>query len=120
MARILQANGKPLPPTQRMKFLVDTGADRTMVDEQAMRLLGIPERGAIDIVGSTTRIDPVTLPTFDIQLEIRGAPDPTRTFPALEVLGKPFYNVSIEGLLGRDVLDQLQLTVGRGRYKLDY
>lgn len=91
-----------------------------MVDEHVMRTLCISQRGSTDIVGSTTRIDPVSLPTFDIQLEIRSHPDPIRVFPAMEVLAKPFFNVSIEGLLGRDVLDRLQLTVGLGRYKLDY
>ena len=119
-ARVMIARGLQLPEPHRLSFLIDTGADTTMVSEQAMRLLGIPERGARRIVGSTTHIEPTTCSAYDVQFEMRTHGDPPRIFPALEVLARPFFNVSIEGLIGRDVLDQMQLTLGRGRFRLDY
>jgi hypothetical protein len=105
----------------RLSFLIDTGADSTMVNEQVMRWLEIPPRGSRDILGATTHIDPTTCATHDVQFEIRTTPgEPALIFPALEVLARPFFNVSIDGLIGRDVLDRLILTMGRGQFRLDY
>ena len=104
----------------RLPFLIDTGADTTMVNEDSMRSLGIEARGARDIVGSTTHIDPTTCSAYDVSFEIRTPGENLLAIPALEVLARPFFNVSIYGLIGRDVLDRMTLTMGRGRFRLDY
>lgn len=91
-----------------------------MVSEDIMRSLAIPPRGSRDIVGSTTHIDPTACNAYDVCFEIRTSGDPPLKVPALEVLARPFFNVSIYGLIGRDVLDRLTLTMGRGQFRLDY
>lgn len=116
----MEAQGVHVPPSLKLPFLIDTGADTTMVSEQTMRTLGIPERGARDIVGSTTHIDPTTCSAHDIEFQIQTPGDPALVIPALEVLARPFFNVSIDGLIGRDVLDRCILTIGRGQFHLEY
>ncbi|WP_424949142.1 aspartyl protease family protein [Delftia tsuruhatensis] len=103
-----------------MPFLIDTGADTTMVNEDLMRSLGIPRRGSRDVVGSTTHIDPTPCDSYDVSFEIHTPGEIPLAVPALEVLARPFFNVSIYGLIGRDVLDKYQLTMGHGRFRLDY
>jgi hypothetical protein len=51
---LLQAKGLPVPPALPLPFIIDTGADTTMVNDQHMRTLGIPPRGRRDIVTSST------------------------------------------------------------------
>jgi hypothetical protein len=104
----------------KLPFLIDTGADTTMVNEDIMRSLAIPPRGSREIVGSTTHIAPTTCSSYDISFEIRTSGDPPLIVPALEVLARPFFNMSIYGLIGRDILDRLTLTVGRGQFRVDY
>lgn len=104
----------------RLSFLIDTGADSTMVKEDVMRWLDIPGRGSRDILGSTSHIEATTCLTHDVQFEIRTPGEQPLIFPALEILARPFFNVSIDGLIGRDVLDRLQLTIGRGHYRIDF
>nr|WP_170168120.1 retropepsin-like aspartic protease [Pseudorhodoferax soli] len=118
--RVMHQLGFEPAPFQRVPFLIDTGADTTMVSEQLMRTLGIPQSGSRDIVGSTTHIDPTTCSAHDIAFEIRTPGEAPFAVPALQVLARPFFNSSIEGLIGRDVLNQLELTMGHWRFKLEY
>lgn len=85
-----------------------------------MRWLDIPQRGSRDIVGATTHIDPTTCSAYDVSFELRTPGDAPMSIAALEVLARPFFNSSISGLIGRDVLDRMQLLMGRGRFRLDY
>lgn len=91
-----------------------------MVSEDTMRQLGIPDRGARMIVGATTHIEPTSCPTYDVRFEFRTYGDQPLVIPALEVIGRPFFNEMIYGLIGRDVLDRTQLQFGQGRFRLDY
>lgn len=119
-ARVLRAKRLEVPQPIKLPFLIDTGADSSMVSEDTMRHLGIPDRGARMIVGSTTRIEPTSCPTYDVQFELRTYGDQPLTFPALEVIGRPFFNEMIYGLIGRDVLNRVQLQFGQGRFRIDY
>lgn len=85
-----------------------------------MRSLAIPQRGARDIVGSTTHIAPTTCNSYDVRFELRTPGEHALVLPALEVLARPFFNVSIFGLIGRDVLDRLTFTMGHERFRLEY
>lgn len=117
--RLLSKHGGELPPIQRVPFLIDTGAQGTVVSEQLMRILGIPVRGSRNIVGVTTHIDPTPCDTHDIEFQIKTPGGQHFVIPALEVVVRPFFNCPIEGLIGRDVLDRLKLTMGRGRFELE-
>lgn len=85
-----------------------------------MRTLAIPERGAREVVGSTTHIEPTTWSTYDISFCLQAHREVPWTIPAIEVLAKPFFHASIDGLIGRDILDRIELTIGKGRYHLQY
>jgi hypothetical protein len=121
--RLLESKGLPVPPALRLPFIIDTGADTTMVNDQHMRTLGIPPRGRRDIVTSSTEAGtPSWCETYDISLMlVRGGDDPF-VIPALEAFGRPLYGGSIEGMIGRDVLSRLTLVVeGRSnRFRLEY
>lgn len=118
--RLLLSMGLEVPPPVRLALLIDTGADTTMVSEQAMRTLQIPARGVRSIVGATTLIAPTDCDTHDVELRITTPGEEPLVVPAIEVLSRPFFNISNEGLLGRDVLDRLKLTFGQRRYRLDW
>ena len=119
-ATAMNRHGLGIPSAIRLPFLVDTGADTTMVNEDTMRSLAIPQRGARDIVGATTHIDPTTCHSYDVQIEFRTSGEAPLVIPAIEVLARPFFNVSIAGLIGRDILDPLHFCMGRGRFRLEY
>lgn len=91
-----------------------------MVNESLMRSLEIPQRGSRNIVGSTTHIEPTPCSSYDVSFELRTSGDPPMAIAALEVLARPFFNISIYGLIGRDVLDRIHLSMGRGRFRLEY
>lgn len=118
--RLLVSQNKEVPPATRLSLLIDTGADTTMVNEQTMRSLQIPPRGVRSVVGSTTDINPTACDTHDVELSIVTPGEQPLILPAIEVLARPFLTVSIDGLLGRDVLDTLNLSIGRGRFRLEW
>lgn len=89
-ANAMRAVGQSVPSPIRLPFLVDSGADTTMVNEDTMRSLAIPQRGARDIVGSTTHIAPTTCNSYDVRFELRTPGEHALVLPALEVLARPF------------------------------
>jgi len=120
--RLLLANGIDVPPAQRLSLILDTGAETTMVNEQFMRTLALPVRGQRDILTATSDERPTACNTYDVSLQISTYGDPPFTLPALEVIGRPLFNHSIDGMVGRDVLSRLKLTIDgpRRTFRLDY
>jgi hypothetical protein len=112
---------EPVPPI-RLQFIIDTGADTSMVADQHMRSLGISPRGSRDILTASTDAKPTPCETYDVELSIRTPGEPHFVVPALEIMGRPFLNLSIDGLLGRDVLSRMVLTIDgpRQRYRIEY
>lgn len=82
-----------------------------MINEQHMRTLAIPPSGAKDILTATSGTTATTCDTYDVQLQIASFGDEPFIVPALEVLARPLFNHSIEGMIGRDVLSKLVLTI---------
>jgi len=105
MAGLLRRQGKSIPERIRLELLVDTGADTTTLNEMHMRSLGIPVRGATKVRGVTTDTYATECNTFDVSLElINAVGESPLHLPAVEVIGRPFHNEMIDGLIGRDVL----------------
>jgi predicted aspartyl protease len=116
------ARGLVPPPKLKLSFIIDTGADTTMVNDQHMRSLGIPERGARDILTATSDVKPTSCSTYDVQLRIETFGDPPFVVPAIEVFGRPLFNHSIDGMIGRDVLNRVVFSIdGPGQsFRIDY
>ena len=112
MESLLRRQGKPVPARIRLELLIDTGADTTTINEMHMRSLTIPVRGATEVRGVTTDVDATECNTYDISLELMNVVgDPPLTLPAVEVIGRPFHNEMIDGLIGRDVLARMVFTL---------
>lgn len=120
--RALSVSGLPAPPRLALNFIIDTGADTSMIADQHMRSLGISPRGSRAILTSTSDAQPTTCETYDVELSLRTYGDDAFVVPALEILGRPLFNLSIDGMLGMDVLRRMVLTIdGPGqRLRIDY
>jgi predicted aspartyl protease len=101
----------PVPPAVTATFIIDTGADTTMVDEQIMRTLALTPTSQTRLLTSTTQGVSQACDVYDVELQILGrAGQPFWTFQPLEVLARPLLNQSTNGMLGRDILDLAVLT----------
>jgi len=120
--RAMQARGFEVNPDLQLSFIIDTGADTTMINEQHMRTLGIGPRGAKEILTATSDDKATRCNTYDIALKLWTYGDAPMIIPALEVIGRPLFNLSIDGMIGRDVLDRVILSVDgpRKQFRIDY
>lgn len=109
--RAMAAAAVDAPGWMKLQFLLDSGADTTMINDMHMRSLGIAKRGSRDIRTVTTDAYATTCDTFDIALKIETYGDQPFIIPAIEVMGRPFHNEMIDGLIARDVLDRVVLTL---------
>ncbi len=120
--RLLLAHRLEVPPVLRLSLILDTGAETTMLDEQHLRTLAIPVRGQRDILTATSDEKPTACNTYDVSLQITTIGDPPFTMPALEVIGRPLFNHSIDGMIGRDILSRIKLMLDgpRRTFRIDY
>jgi len=116
------ARGIEPNPDLRLSFIIDTGADTTMLSEQHMRTLGISPRGTKEILTATSDEKATRCHTYDISFKLATFGDGPMIFSALEVIGRPLFNHSIDGMIGRDVLDRVVLSVDgpRRQFRIDY
>lgn len=120
--RAMAARGLIPNPDLRLTFIIDTGADTTMVNEQHMRTLGIGPRGTRDILTATSDEKPTACNTYDVQFKLVTFGDGPLVVPAMEVIGRPLFNHSIDGMIGRDILNRVVLSIDgpRMHFRLDY
>ncbi|WP_339088908.1 aspartyl protease family protein [Variovorax paradoxus] len=112
MAALLRRQGKEVPERIELELLLDTGADTTTIKEMHMRSLGVPVRGATEVRGATTDAGATECNTYDLSLEfINSAGDRPLTLTSVEVIGRPFHNEMIDGVVGRDVMSNMVLTI---------
>lgn len=107
---LLWKQSKPVPPAISATFLVDTGADTTMVSEQFMRSLGLAPTSQTRVITSTTGTKGEVCDVYGIELILLPHVAQPRRWGAVEVLARPLLNQGTDGLLGRDLLAQLVLT----------
>lgn len=122
--RAMVARGLEPNPDLPLSFIIDTGADTTMVNEQHMRTLGIAPRGTRDILTATSDEKATTCSTYDISFKLttRVFGDVPLILPATEVIGRPLFNHSIDGMIGRDILNRVVLSIDgpRMQFRIDY
>lgn len=103
---MLVALGRPGASVSRIvRFLVDTGADGTVVPPAFARSLGLPRTGSVDVAGVT------------------GSPTRAPTFAGAMTLGNREILVEViaagtEPILGRDVLAEVVLQLDGPRRRL--
>jgi hypothetical protein len=107
---LLWRQGKEVVPPIRSTFLVDTGADNTMVSEQLMRSLRLERTGQTRVVTSTSGPTGQPSDVFGVELELFPQMPQSKRWGAVDVVGRPFDGLSIDGLLGRDLLSYMVLT----------
>jgi hypothetical protein len=72
---------------------------------------GKTPRGSREILTATSEARPTACDTYDVELSLKTVGDAPFVMPALEILGRPLFNLSVDRMLGRDVLGRLVLTV---------
>ncbi len=104
---------QPVPPPQRIKGLIDTGASGTCVDPSVLTALGLTPTGSVQVHSPTTGMEPVSKDQYDIGLAIPGAHDmhPALIVANLPVLASELLDAQgIHALIGRDVLSRCLLS----------
>ncbi len=105
----LWKQGLEPPPMVFATFIVDTGADRTLVDEQIMRTLRLSAINQRKVVTSESRGIAQLCDVYDISIEVQnGGADPWR-ISTVAALGRPLMDDALHGVRGRDLLDRVKL-----------
>jgi len=102
--------GREVPPAVNVTLMVDTGADTTMLGEQIFRTLDLQPTGQARIHTSTSGVQGEPCDTYDVSLAIKNrANEAIWTVQPIEVLARPLIGQSIDGMIGRDLLNQCVL-----------
>lgn len=122
--KALTAQGLEVPPTVKIPMIIDTGAETSLISEQHMRTLGIAPKGMREILTATSDAGSTECHTYDVEicLDTKVVGDAPFVVQATEIIGRPFFNHAVEGMIGRDVLSRLVLTLDgpKRRFKLDW
>jgi hypothetical protein len=105
----LVASGQPVPPAQRLAFLIDTGASGTCVDPAAIVSLNLSPTGTALIQTPSTGSTPHSCNTYDVSLTVPSPSGLPLLLPALPIIESQLKLQGIDGLLGRDVLAKCTL-----------
>lgn len=106
---LLLANQGTVPGRVPGRFLIDTGASHTVVDDALIAALGVQPTSLRAVQTASTGGTPQQVPQYDVSL-VLFMPPTGRTFGALPVFAMSLRPQGIDGLLGRDALAECQLT----------
>jgi Aspartyl protease len=106
---MLQAAGDAIPPAIPVRLLVDTGATGTCVEIGLLTPLGLTPTGSGPMHTASTAGTPVVCPQYDVSIIMPTVPVAC-CFAATPVFECQPLAGSIQGLLGRDILDRCILT----------
>lgn len=106
----LTQNGRSHAAPVNIAMLVDTGSDVTMVTEGRIAMWRVPHGGGHKL---RTVAGVVTVPAYEIDIEFFDAYGKKATSVDRVMVGaaqgRPWAGRPYQGVIGRDVLDQLQL-----------
>jgi hypothetical protein len=104
VAQNLQASGLPVPPFQQAVALIDSGASATCVHAGLVQALQLIAVGARHVRTPTTGPNPITVPTYRLDLTVLHPRGKHLVVPVLEVIEAQFINMGHLVLIGTDVL----------------
>jgi hypothetical protein len=108
--RVMQRQGRQVPPAVAARLIIDTGASTSLLDEGLMRSLQLTPTGATSYHSSSTNGIAQNCDVYDVALFLGGMGKPhSLRFDPVPVMATPFINQPFEGLLGRDVLNRIHL-----------
>ncbi|MEO8388942.1 MAG: aspartyl protease family protein [Polaromonas sp.] len=118
----LWKRNQPVPPAVFATFIVDTGADRTLVDEQIARTLGLIAVNQKPVITSESKGIPQICDIYAISIEVRNGGSPPWRMSTVAATGRPLMDDARHGVLGRDVLDRVKLVYDgpRQTFTIDY
>lgn len=119
----LWKRGIAIPPPVAATFIIDTGADTTLVNDQIMRTLALTPTDQAKVLTSASVGVPEVYDVFDVELEIVNRKGQASwTLQPLAVLAKHLPNQGTDGMLGRDVLGRgvLEYDGPRAQFSLAY
>jgi hypothetical protein len=114
--------GIEVPPAILATMIVDTGADSTMISSDLARSLRLEATSQTRLYTSGSKGVDETYDVCDVELEIRNPVQRSWRLPAIEVVVRPLLNISMDGMIGRDLL-RLGILHYNGpleRFTLDY
>ena len=99
--------GFPVPPEIPLQLQLDTGSHLTGFPATIFRALDIPPFDEIAISTPSTKPGEVCkAPQFDVSLTLTAPDGRTRLFPSVHVIASDDFSGPVNGILGRDVLDE--------------
>ena len=104
----LTASGAITPNPVRVRLLVDTGAESTCLDPAVVRRLGLQATGLVPVLTPTTGSTAQIVAQYDAALYLSFG-STSRAFDPLPILESQLSPQGIDGLLGRDVLEDCLL-----------
>lgn len=89
-------------------FLIDTGASATCIDPDLVAQLGLVQSGSVQVQTPTTGTSVAICAQYDVSLILFGSEQTMQPFsaPALPIMETQLRPQGIDGLLGRDIIDQ--------------
>jgi len=101
----LQATKQPIPPVQKIRALLDTGASHTCLDPSVLNALAIPPTGTTQINTPSTGHMPHTVHVYDVSMAIPCATSPPLVSSTIAVAGTELLQrLGFHALIGRDIL----------------
>lgn len=105
--QVLKAVGKPVPPPQSVRGLIDTGASHTVLDKSIITGLCLNPSGITRIKTPSTGQGTHQCYLYDVKFHFisnQGIRIPLASLPSLPVLECDLSAQGIQALIGRDVL----------------
>jgi hypothetical protein len=109
-AVLLAANQQQTPQPISARLLIDTGASNTNVQDGLLAPLGLTPTGSIPTFTPTTGNVPVNCDQYDVTIIFPNAIPFGWQFQTVPVIECKPLTGSIQGLLGRDILNRCVLT----------
>lgn len=109
-AAVMRGLHVPVPEPIRLRLLVDTGATSTNISQGRLAALHLPSTGIVEVYTASSGATPVPCEAYDVSLIFPDAVPGPWGIASLNVIECLTLDGPIDGLLGRDVLNQSILT----------